>query len=144
MPGPPCSGRRTARCRRRRCRPASVVPLRLTDAAAVAQLVKDVAPDRVFHLAGYAATGGGDPEAIRRANVDITLHLLHGARGVPATLPRFAGLLGLRVRCHDRRASGPRGRPDRAERSLCPLQAEMEAAAAALMERDRKRASICG
>jgi GDP-4-dehydro-6-deoxy-D-mannose reductase len=58
-----------------------LLPCDLTDARAVADVVAEAAPDRVFHLAGFAATGAGAPDLIRRANVDATVCLLRALAG---------------------------------------------------------------
>ena len=54
----------------------------MTKKAEVDQILKDVQPDYILHLAGknHAGESWGNPELFMKANVDGTLHLLESAR----------------------------------------------------------------
>lgn len=60
----------------------------LLDAAAVTAVVRDIAPDAVYHLAGWSDVGGSwrEPAAAFRANADGTLNLLQAC--IAAEVPR--------------------------------------------------------
>ncbi len=58
-----------------------LLPCDLTDADATARVVEAARPDRVFHLAGWAAGAGGDAARIRQANVTATVQLLRALEG---------------------------------------------------------------
>jgi GDP-4-dehydro-6-deoxy-D-mannose reductase len=60
----------------------------LCHATDIAAVVRDAAPDQVYHLAGFASGAGGDREAIFRANVQATENLMDAleARGQPVAL----------------------------------------------------------
>lgn len=62
----------------------------LRDSAAIARLLKDFAPDTVFHLAAQSSPGLSwqDPSLTYAVNVIGTVHLLEAARGL-AHVPRL-------------------------------------------------------
>jgi GDP-4-dehydro-6-deoxy-D-mannose reductase len=77
-PGEPSSWRPDQAC---------LHPLDLRDAAATEQLLVEVAPERVFHLAAQASVGASwaDPAATLTDNLLMTLHVLSAVRtGAPA------------------------------------------------------------
>jgi GDP-4-dehydro-6-deoxy-D-mannose reductase len=53
-----------------------LLPCDLSDKAALGEVIAESAPDRVFHLAGFASGAGTDREKIFRINVDATVGLL--------------------------------------------------------------------
>ena len=53
-----------------------LLPCDLTDQDALAAVLEQVRPDRVFHLAGFASGAGGDRDKIFRVNVEATVGLL--------------------------------------------------------------------
>jgi GDP-4-dehydro-6-deoxy-D-mannose reductase len=57
-------------------------PVDLMDRPAVLAALQDLAPDHVYHLAGWADVGASwaDPLAVLRLNAESTLHVLDGAR----------------------------------------------------------------
>src|SRR5438874_685092 len=80
---------------------AGRVPLRpvdLTDRAAVEAVLRDVRPDHVYHLAGYAQTGQSfrEPEAAWAGNLGATRALfdaIAGWGGAPRVLAVTSGLI---------------------------------------------------
>lgn len=54
----------------------------LTNADAIAQVVRTVQPERVFHLAGFASAAGNDADLVTRANVDGAVYLLRALEQV--------------------------------------------------------------
>jgi GDP-4-dehydro-6-deoxy-D-mannose reductase len=60
----------------------SDVELDITDADATADLLADVKPDVVYHLAGWSDVGGSwaDPVGVLRANAEGTLNVLEASR----------------------------------------------------------------
>ncbi len=58
----------------------------LTEPGAVARVLQDVRPDRIFHLAGASVVGSSwtHRAEVLRANLDGTFQLLEGLRAVPA------------------------------------------------------------
>lgn len=54
----------------------TLLPCDLTDQAAVADMIARTRPNRVFHLAGFAATGHGAADLVHRVNVEATVNLL--------------------------------------------------------------------
>jgi GDP-4-dehydro-6-deoxy-D-mannose reductase len=111
-----------------------LLPCDLTDERAVAGVVAETAPDRVFHLAGFAATGAGAPDLIRRANVDATVCLLRALAGQGKPCRVLLASSGYVY------GTTPAERPAREEDPLSPAGAyaeskvQMEEAARALAE----------
>ena len=60
---------------------ARLLPADLTDPAAVAAVVDEARPDRVFHLAGFASAAGSEAALIHRMNVEATQGLLEALAG---------------------------------------------------------------
>ncbi len=64
----------------------------ITDAAAVARLVEDTRPDRLYHLAGVSSGASLNRAAVFRVNVEGTRNVIQAARGiVPPNRILFAG-----------------------------------------------------
>jgi GDP-4-dehydro-6-deoxy-D-mannose reductase len=62
------------------------IPCDLTEPGAVARVLEEVRPDRVFHLAGASVVGTSWARRaeVLRANLDGTFQILEGLRSVPA------------------------------------------------------------
>jgi GDP-4-dehydro-6-deoxy-D-mannose reductase len=65
------------------------VAVDITDAPAVRSAVADVAPDAVYHLAGWADVGASwrDPLRVLRVNAEGTLNVLEGCRATNPSPP---------------------------------------------------------
>ncbi|WP_166240457.1 NAD-dependent epimerase/dehydratase family protein [Paenibacillus turpanensis] len=76
---------RTLRTKEEQLPGVSELPCDLTDEAAVRQLVDEVRPDYVLHLAGQNAVGDSwkEPSVSFRTNVAATLYLLNAVRHYP-------------------------------------------------------------
>jgi GDP-4-dehydro-6-deoxy-D-mannose reductase len=78
--------------------PVRAVPCDLTEPGAAARVLTEVAPDRVFHLAGVSVVGTSwaNRAEVLRQNLDGTFQLLEGlrARPVPCLLVSSAELYG--------------------------------------------------
>ena len=64
-----------------------VVPIEVTDAIATAELLAELRPRQIVHLAGMASGAGTDRDAIFAVNVEGTRHLLEAAARL-APFPR--------------------------------------------------------
>jgi GDP-4-dehydro-6-deoxy-D-mannose reductase len=112
--------------------PAGAVSLLadLEDPRSLREALLRAAPERIFHLAGHAFAGGGEREAIFRANVSSTRCLLGALRewGQPVAV-LLASSGSVYGRCDS-------GRPAREEDPLAPIgdYAESKAAMEALLE----------
>lgn len=63
--------------------------------------VREAAPDQVYHLAAHASAGGGDREAIFRANVLGTRHLLEAVAALSSPVAVLLASTGYVYGCRD-------------------------------------------
>jgi len=100
----------------------------LTDPNAVRTMVGQVRPDRVFHLAGHAATSTRDFDATRRANVDSTTNLALALRELGGDRWMLATGSGAVYGDTGPEAAATESRPLHAEGAYASSKAAMEEA----------------